>query len=201
MKTAVVAFVWVVMLSLSARAHPGTQVMIDLSNQQAVLLQNGQIVLISPIASGKDGWTTPIGNFSIVRKDQNHQSGSFGSVLDRFGRVIDLNATPRSYVPPGCHYVPAPMPYFMEFAKNIGMHAGYLPGYPASHGCVRMPHDLAQEFYDRVWVGTRVRVLGDSHHVTHVRRAIPIHQPADLIYPGYDNVFARSRTTGRPLKY
>lgn len=201
MKSAIVAFVWVVMFSVSAGARPSTKVIIDLSNQQAVLLQNGQVVLVSPIASGKDGWSTPVGNFSIIRKDQNHESGSFGSLLDRSGRLINSNATPGSYVPAGCHYVPAPMPDFMEFARNIGMHAGYLPGFPASHGCVRMPHDLAQEFYDRVQVGTPVRVWGDSHHVTHVRRAIPIHQPADMISPGYTDVYARSRTSGRPFKF
>jgi L,D-transpeptidase catalytic domain len=42
------------------------------------------------------------------------------------------------------------MPYFMEFSRAVGMHAGYLPGYPASHGCVRMPRDLAALFFQ--WV-------------------------------------------------
>jgi hypothetical protein len=46
--------------------------------------------------------------------------------------------------------MPAPMPYFMEFRKYVGMHAGYLPGYAASHGCVRMPRDLAAESFVRV---------------------------------------------------
>jgi L,D-transpeptidase catalytic domain len=45
------------------------------------------------------------------------------------------------------------MPYFMEFSTAVGMHAGYLPGYPASHGCVRMPRDLAVLFFERVQIG------------------------------------------------
>ena len=78
--------------------------------------------------------------------------------------------------------MPAPMPYFIEFSKCVGMHAGYLPGYPASHGCVRMPRDLAAEFFDRVKTGTPVKVIGSARNVTRVRRAIPIIQPGNSRY-------------------
>ncbi|MBV8225714.1 MAG: L,D-transpeptidase, partial [Verrucomicrobia bacterium] len=104
----------------------------------------------------------------------DHRSRSFGSVIDAYGRVVNSNATSRSYVPAGCHYRPAPMPYFMEFSPAIGMHAGYLPGYPASHGCVRMPRDLAEQFFERVQTGTPVTVVGSTQNLTRVRKAIPI---------------------------
>src|SRR6202008_3035667 len=74
---------------------------------------------------------------------------------------------------------PAPMPYFMEFRNCVGMHAGYLPGYPASHGCVRMPRGMAAEFFTRVRIGTPVKVIGSARNVTRVRRAIPIVQPGN----------------------
>jgi hypothetical protein len=156
-----------------------TSVIINLTEQNACLVQDGRITFISPIASGREGWGTPIGNFKVIRKDINHQSGNFGLISDSYGRLINPNATPSSYVPPGCHYLAAPMPYFIEFRKYVGMHAGYLPGYPASHGCVRMPRDLAADFFARVQVGTPVKVIGNSREVTHVRRAIPILQPGD----------------------
>ena len=89
--------------------------------------------------------------------------------------------------PPGCHYMPAPMPYFTEFHKYVGMHAGYLPGYPASHGCVRMPRELAAEFYARVYVGTPVKVIGSAKNITRVRRALPIVQPGNS---GYATTFS-----------
>ena len=54
------------------------------------------------------------------------------------------------------------MPYYMEFSQAIGMHAGYLPGYPASHGCVRMPRDLAEQFFERVNIRTPVKVEGNA---------------------------------------
>jgi hypothetical protein len=156
-----------------------TEVIINLTEQAACLMQDGRVVFVSPIASGKEGWGTPIGSFRIISKDVNHQSGNFGLVTDAYGRIVNPNATPGSYIPPGCHYVPAPMPYFMEFRKYVGMHAGYLPGYPASHGCVRMPRDLAAAFFSRVQVGTPVKVIGNSRNVTRVRRAIPVYQPGN----------------------
>src|ERR1700693_5760193 len=153
-----------------------TAVIINLTEQTAYLLEDRRVAFVSTIASGKEGRGTPIGNFRVISKDLNHQSGTFGLVSDSYGRIVNPNATPNSYVPPGCHYIPAPMPYFMEFSKYVGMHAGYLPGYPASHGCVRMPKDLVAEFFARVQVGTPVKVIGNSRNVTRVRRAIPIVQ-------------------------
>jgi len=154
-----------------------TAVIINLTEQTAYLLEDGQVAFISPIASGKEGRDTPTGSFRIISKDLNHQSRSYGLVGDSHGRIINPNATPGSHVPAGCHYIPAPMPYFMEFRNCVGMHAGYLPGYPASHGCVRMPRDMAAEFFTRVRIGTPVKVIGSARNVTRVRRAIPVVQP------------------------
>ena len=166
------AALWV---SIARGSEP--RVIINLSEQRAYLLEQGEVILVSPIASGKPGWLTPIGNFRIFNKDLDHRSRNFGSVFDAYGRMVNSNATPTSHVPPGGHYRSAPMPYFMEFSPAIGMHAGYLPGYPASHGCVRMPRDLAAELFDRVHIGTPVTVLGSTHDLARVRRAIPIYGP------------------------
>ena len=151
-----------------------TKVIVNLSDQRVSLVEQGRITLVSPIASGRPGWSTPTGNFKIFNKDIDHQSRSFGLVVDAYGRVVNSNATPSSHVPRGCHYQPAPMPYFMEFCRAVGMHAGYLPGYPASHGCVRMPADLAARFFERVHVGTTVTVVGSTDNLTRVRRALPV---------------------------
>ena len=153
-----------------------TSVIINLTDQAAYLLENGRVVLVSPIASGKEGWGTPVGRFHITNKDLNHVSADFGLVVDSYGRIVDPNATPGTRVPAGCHYMPAPMPDYMQFGPSLGMHGGFLPGYPASHGCVRMPHDLAAQFFARVEVGTPVEVIGNSRNVTRVRRALPLVQ-------------------------
>ena len=154
--------------------HLGTRVIINLSEQRAYLIEGGKVSLISPIASGKPGWSTPTGNFSVISKDIDHRSQSFGSVVDGSGMIATSNATPGTYVPPGFHYRPAPMPYYMEFSQAVGMHGGFLPGYPASHGCVRMPRDLAARFFERVNIGTPVTVAGSTGNLTSVRKAIPL---------------------------
>jgi lipoprotein-anchoring transpeptidase ErfK/SrfK len=156
-------------------------VIINLSEQRAYLVERGRVTLISPIASGKPGWSTPTGSFSILRKDIDHRSGSFGSVVNAAGRVLNSNATPASRVPPGGHFRPAPMPYYMEFSPGIGMHAGYLPGYPASHGCVRMPRDLAARFFEQVQIATPVTVVGSARNLARVRKAIPISPKNPLV--------------------
>src|SRR5260370_10185305 len=178
-KLAIVLITIALCAKLSAQQ---TAVIINLTEQTAYLLKDGRVAFVSPIASGKEGWGTPIGSFRVISKDLNHQSGNFGLITDSYGRIINPNATPGSYVPLGCHYVSAPMPYFMEFRKYVGLHAGYLPGYPPSHGCVRMPRDLAAEFFARVQIGTPVKVIGSARNVTRVRRAIPTVQPGNSRY-------------------
>src|ERR1700751_5511252 len=87
-----------------------TAVRIDLTQQTAYLVENGRVALISPIASGKEGWGTPVGRYRVISKDLNHVSGDFGLVVDAYGRIVNPDATPRSRVPARCHYMPAPMP-------------------------------------------------------------------------------------------
>ena len=158
----------------ASKMRSGTSVIINLSEQRAYLIEGGKVSLVSPIASGKPGWSTPTGNFSVISKDIDHRSQSFGSVIDGSGRIANSNATPGTFVPAGFHYRPAPMPFYMQFAQALGMHAGYLPGYPASHGCVRMPRDLAERFFERVKNGTPVTVEGSTRNLTAVRKAIPL---------------------------
>jgi lipoprotein-anchoring transpeptidase ErfK/SrfK len=151
-------------------------VIINLSEQRAYLVERGKVILIAPIASGKPGWATPTGNFAIISKDIDHRSQSFGSIIDGSGRIATANATPGTRVPRGFHYELAPMPSYMEFSQAIGMHAGYLPGYPASHGCVRMPRDLAARFFEQVHLRTPVTIVGSTQNLTRVRIAIPLYE-------------------------
>ena len=137
-----------------------TSVEIDLEEQRAYLLQNGRPVLASPISSGRYGHLTETGSFKVVEKERNHYSSIYGKIVDAYGRTVVADADVDMQVPRGCRFVPAAMPYFMRFHGSDGMHAGYLPGYPASHGCVRMPEELAIAFYQAVDVGTPVTVFG-----------------------------------------
>src|SRR6516164_917393 len=97
------------LLLVSAGFASDTRVIINLSDQRASLVRQGRITLVSPIASGKPGWSTPTGNFRIFNKDIGHRSRSFGYVVDVYRRMVNSNATPSSRVPKGDHYEPAPM--------------------------------------------------------------------------------------------
>ena len=140
--------------------NPGTSVEIDLEEQTAYLLQNGLPVLATPISSGRYGHLTKNGSFKVLEKERTHYSSMYGKIVDARGNTIVADADADMRVPPGGKFIPAPMHYFMRFTGADGMHAGYLPGYPASHGCVRMPEQYAIAFFNSVSVGTPVTVFG-----------------------------------------
>lgn len=134
-------------------------VVVSLSRQEAVLLRGGEEVAVSRISTGREGHDTPTGRFSVIRKDQDHRSSLYGDFVDDSGRVVKANVDTRKQSrPAGTHFVGAPMPYFVEFKPGFGLHAGHLPGYPASHGCVRMPYWRARQFFNAVHIGTPVTV-------------------------------------------
>jgi lipoprotein-anchoring transpeptidase ErfK/SrfK len=136
------------------------RVEIDLQQQTAYLLRGRHLVLESPVSSGRYGHLTETGSFKIIEKEKNHFSSMYGKIVDASGNTIVADADADLKVPRGGKFIPAPMRYFMRFHEADGMHAGYLPGYPASHGCVRMPEQLAIAFFNQVDIGTPVRVFG-----------------------------------------
>jgi hypothetical protein len=139
---------------------PGTpSVAIHLSEERAYFYKGGQLVGISQLSTGREGHDTPPGNYKIIQKDPNHASSLYGDYVDATGNIVqkevELGKDPK---PPGAIFKGAPMPYFMRITGGVGMHEGYLPGYPASHGCIRMPGKMAQIFFNNVALGTPVSV-------------------------------------------
>lgn len=135
-------------------------VLISLSKQRAYLLADGQVYIDSPISSGKSAGMTPTGSFSVLEKDPNHRSNIYGDFVDRSGRTVRAGVSSKvDSAPSGTHYVGAPMRWFMRLTPGgVGMHVGILPGYPASHGCVRLPAAIAPLIYRAVKVGTPVTI-------------------------------------------
>jgi lipoprotein-anchoring transpeptidase ErfK/SrfK len=132
---------------------------IVLSEQRAYFYKSGQLVGESTISSGKKGFETPPGEYKVIQKDQDHVSNMYGDYVDADGNVVRHNVdVTKDPLPPGAVFQGAKMPFFMRFTGGYGMHAGYLPGYAASHGCVRMPLEMAEHFFDAADEGTRVTV-------------------------------------------
>ncbi len=135
-------------------------VTIFLNEQRAYFYKDDQLVGVSQVSAGREGHDTPPGTYKIIQKDPNHASSLYGDYADAIGNVVQKDVElGKDPIPPGAHFVGAPMPYFMRITGGVGMHQGYLPGYPASHGCIRMPGKMAQIFYSNVDLGTPVTVM------------------------------------------
>jgi lipoprotein-anchoring transpeptidase ErfK/SrfK len=109
-----------------------SRMVVDLGKQKAYLLVNGKIALTTPISSARAGMVTPTGEYRMSERV-------------RSGKISNL------------YHVG--MPFWMRLGSTpFGTHAGYLPGYPASHGCIRLPYSVAETIFDHTSLGTPVSV-------------------------------------------
>jgi lipoprotein-anchoring transpeptidase ErfK/SrfK len=135
---------------------------IRLSEQRILFTRGGREIGWAFVATGKEGHGTKAGQYSITEKVVDKYSNRYGWTEDEFGNKVNGDARVSDPVPPGEVYVPAPMPYWMRLTwYGIGMHAGPIPepGKPASHGCIRLPRELAPIVFDAVKVGTPVKIV------------------------------------------
>ena len=134
-------------------------VRISLNEQRAYFYKGGEMVGVSAISTGREGFGTNTGSFKVIQKDKDHVSSRFGDYIARDGTIIkkeiDRDKDP---MPKGAIYDGARMPFFMRIVGGTGMHEGFLPGYPASHGCIRMPGRMAETFFNNVSLGTPVMI-------------------------------------------
>ena len=153
-----VMYVW------NGTSRPGPlSVNIDLSEQKAYLFKGGENVGWTYVATGRSGFASPTGTFRIMEKIVDKRSNRYGMILDSNGDVVNSNATAGvSRIPPGGRFVGAKMPYWMRITGyGVGLHAGAIPnpGSPASHGCIRLPRDMAETIFQNVSVGARVTIM------------------------------------------
>lgn len=138
---------------------PLTRLEIRLSECRLYGYQGNRLVALTTVSPGKDGHDTPLGTFPILAKDRNHKSTEYGSFVDADGRVVDSGATSKQTPPPGTHYEPAPMSFFLRLTDDgVGLHAGYVTGTRVSHGCIRMPPSFAEDLFQVVPLGTPVTI-------------------------------------------
>ena len=135
-------------------------VVVSIPKQRAYLMIGEEIVADAPVSSGKRGHESPRGHMRVLEKDPNHHSSLYGDFVDYSGRVVRGGVSARiDSAPSGTHFAGAAMKWFLRLTEDgVGMHIGILPGYPASHGCIRESVDGAKLFYDHAKVGTPVDV-------------------------------------------
>jgi lipoprotein-anchoring transpeptidase ErfK/SrfK len=139
---------------------PITRIEVRIGEQKVYVYQGDDVAGVSPTTTGKPGHDTPTGHYSVLLKDIDHKSNLYGVFLDSHGYIVDGNAEVGQKAPAGEAYDAADMPYYLRIRDDgVGLHAGYLPGYPASHGCIRLPHAFAELLFSNVSVGTPVDVV------------------------------------------
>ncbi|MGE8114272.1 L,D-transpeptidase [Pseudomonas sp. NPDC086566] len=133
-------------------------VVVSLTEQRAYVYRNGIAIGVSTVSTGKAGRETPTGVFSILQKKVEHKSSLYNS---------------------------APMPYMERLTwDGIALHAGHLPGYPASHGCVRLPLEFAKKLYEVTGFSSTTVIVSDTHSA-----------PVEVNHPG---VLAPTVSAGKP---
>lgn len=139
-----------------------SKIEIDISEQRArvykVVPGADQLVIETQVSTGKSGHSTSTGTFRIKEKVVAKRSTLYGSWVSSGGSTVSSSGDSRSRPSGGSRFVGAEMPYWMRVNGGIGMHIGYVPGHPASHGCIRVPPAIQPLIFSKVGVGTSVTI-------------------------------------------
>ena len=138
----------------SAKPQGPLIIAVSIDQQKVRIYDSNGLFAESPVSTGMKGHSTPMGVFSIIQKHKMHRSNIYSG---------------------------APMPYMQRITwSGVAMHAGVLPGYPASHGCIRMPMAFAMKMWNWTRMGARVIVTpGDitpasfSHPLLVAQKVVP----------------------------
>jgi L,D-transpeptidase catalytic domain len=149
---------------LSQATSDNVALEISLSEQRGILLVRTAIAMDFPVATGRKSHPTPAGDFAIRAKEKNYASNLYGKIYDAQNILVVSDADVRSdLVPEGGRFEGATMPYWMRLTDSgVGLHVGYVPGRPASHGCIRLKRDSATEIFGLVKVGTPVVIAENA---------------------------------------
>ena len=116
-----------------APAGEGVLIVVSLASQKAFVFKDGELWGTSAVSTGKRGKRTPVGRYTILEKQVHHRSRTYDN---------------------------APMPYMQRLTwGGVAMHAGHVPGYPASHGCIRLPRSFAKKLYKLTDFGSTTVVV------------------------------------------
>lgn len=132
----------------------------SIADQRTIVLVDDLIAMDFPVATGKRSHPTPTGEFTVINRSSDHRSNLYGKIVDAEGTVVVGDADSRKdEVPEGGRFIGSSMPYFLRLTNTgVGYHVGYIPGRPASHGCIRMPRAVARQVFDMAKVGTPVKI-------------------------------------------
>lgn len=133
------------------------RIIISLPLQRAFVYQGGALVGMAAVSTGRDGYETPVGEFTILAKDKDHRSNLYDD---------------------------APMPYMLRLTwDGVAIHAGHNPGYAASHGCIRVPMGFAEKLFAIAYKGADVTVTDEPVDPLAPPPIEPAAPPSDMPTP------------------
>lgn len=137
-------------------------IVVDLDRQVAFVYRGDALIGITTISTGKDGKETPLGTYPILQKEVKHRSTLYNA---------------------------APMPYMQRLTwDGVALHAGSVPGYRSSHGCVHLPDAFAKALYDETDIGATVAITENGTTMADALPMAPQTTPADPAAPTLDDV-------------
>ena len=144
----------------------GVLITVSLTSQQMHVFRDGVLWRSSPVSTGKRGKRTPTGTFAILQKKRFHRSNLYSN---------------------------APMPYMQRLTwSGIAIHAGRLPGYPASHGCIRVPAAFASELF-KITGATTTAVIVVDETLADGKAALALARRSDAVVPIAPALLQRER--------
>jgi len=112
------------------------EIVVSIPQQRAYIYRANRLIGVTTVSTGRPGHRTPTGRFPIIEKRRTHFSNLYNN---------------------------APMPFMQRLTMGgIALHAGQIPGYAASHGCVRLPYEMARNLFGTTQVRTVVHIVADS---------------------------------------
>lgn len=150
------------------------RIVVAIQQQQALVYRGDRLVGVTTVSTGAPGYETPLGEFTILEKKAFHRSNLYSN---------------------------APMPHMQRLTwGGIALHAGQLPGYPASHGCIRLPKGFARELFDLTAMGGTVVVVDDVMDAPLYLPLAPMAPPAPMLTADTSGLLGGSATSYTPPK-
>jgi lipoprotein-anchoring transpeptidase ErfK/SrfK len=137
-----------------------TSIVVSLGRQRVYLYVDGEMAIDAPASTGKRRGQTPTGEFVVQDKAASHETHLHGDFVDRDGNAVRHGVSTRiDAAPSGTTFRAVPVQYYLRLNdEGLSLHAGRLPGYPASDTAVRLPADIAPLIFQRVKQGTPVKI-------------------------------------------
>lgn len=145
---------------LQKATQNNTSIYISLKKQRAWFFVDQEVAIETPISSGKQSAMTPKGAFTVLERNDKHESNLYGAFVDHAGHTIRKGVSSKlDSAPSGTTFRVWAMPYYLRINTNgVALHGGYLPGYPAAHSNVRFPEEIARMIFENSKVGTPVTI-------------------------------------------